>query len=209
MVPRKYEQTTRAHAAEETRQRIVAATFSLHDEQGIEATTMKQIAARAGVSIGTVYHHFPAYEDCIRACGEYTAQLIPTPQDALLQNIKEPAERVTRLVQAWFSYYAQSPYLEGVRVLRNKYRVIDEFMRLMEQALDRQVALALQRAPDDSIVAATAAILDVAVYTALARHGLNMDTAVQHIANLIHGSLLAGPPSHLSHKGKNHANENR
>ena len=82
-------------------------------------------------------------------------------------------------------------------------------MRLLEQALDRQVALALQRAPDDSIVAATAAILDIAVYTALARHGLSMDTAVQHIANLIHGSLLGSPSSHLSHKGKNHANENR
>ena len=48
MAPRKYEQTTRAQAAEETRQRIVAATFALHDEQGIEATTMKQIAAKAG-----------------------------------------------------------------------------------------------------------------------------------------------------------------
>lgn len=48
--------------------------MALHRDRGIAATTMKDIAERADVGIGTVYHHFPSYEDAIRACGARTAQ---------------------------------------------------------------------------------------------------------------------------------------
>ena len=50
MARRIYTQSKRGDAAETTRRRIVEATFDLHAEQGIAATTMKQIAARAGVA---------------------------------------------------------------------------------------------------------------------------------------------------------------
>ena len=60
---RKYTLGRRGEAAEETRRRIVEATFALHAEQGVAATTMTQIAERAGVSVGTVYHHFATYDD--------------------------------------------------------------------------------------------------------------------------------------------------
>ena len=59
MSPRRYRLERRAETAGETRRRLVDATFALHVEQGISATTMTDIAARAGVSVGTVYHHFP------------------------------------------------------------------------------------------------------------------------------------------------------
>ena len=63
MASRHYTQSKRGEAAESTRRRIVEATIALHGEQGIAATTMKQIAARAGVSVGSVYHHFPGGKD--------------------------------------------------------------------------------------------------------------------------------------------------
>jgi len=65
---RSYRLKQRAESAEETRRRLVEATFALHGEQGIAATTMKQIAERAGVGVGTVYHHFPTIEDTVAAC---------------------------------------------------------------------------------------------------------------------------------------------
>jgi AcrR family transcriptional regulator len=58
MTPRPYRLGRRAESAEETLRRIVRATYTLHCEQGVAATTMKQIARRADVSVGTVYHHF-------------------------------------------------------------------------------------------------------------------------------------------------------
>ena len=76
---RKYNLGRRGEAAEETRRRIVDATFALHSEQGVAATTMKDIAERADVSVGTVYHHFPTYDDAIQACGEHAIAFAPPP----------------------------------------------------------------------------------------------------------------------------------
>ena len=64
---RTYRQGKRSKTANDTRQRIVQATFDLHNEQGIASTSMKEIAARAGVSVGSVYHHFPTNDDAINA----------------------------------------------------------------------------------------------------------------------------------------------
>ena len=44
----------RASAAAQTRRRIIDATRELHTEQGIAATSWDDIAARAGVGVGTV-----------------------------------------------------------------------------------------------------------------------------------------------------------
>jgi AcrR family transcriptional regulator len=54
MSPRKYDMSNRAASVARTRQRIVDATRELHGEQGIAATSWDDIAARAGVGVGTV-----------------------------------------------------------------------------------------------------------------------------------------------------------
>ena len=66
----------RAAAAARTRERIVDATRDLHGEQGIAATSWEDIAARAGVGVGTVYRHFPSLDELIPACGEITMRAI-------------------------------------------------------------------------------------------------------------------------------------
>mgnify|MGYP003694471577 CR=1 FL=1 len=52
-------------------------------EQGSPTPTVKQIARRADVSVGTVYHHFPSYDDVIRACGQLTFAIVRPPTDAI------------------------------------------------------------------------------------------------------------------------------
>ncbi|MGE5544794.1 MAG: TetR/AcrR family transcriptional regulator, partial [Bacillota bacterium] len=52
---------------EETRQKIIAAAMDLFKKQGVDATTMEQIAAEADVAKGTLYNHFPAKEAIISA----------------------------------------------------------------------------------------------------------------------------------------------
>src|SRR3954469_4262621 len=106
MSPRKYDMSRRALAAEQTRHRIVDATRELHTEQGIAATSWDDIAARAGVGVGTVYRHFPTLDELVPACGEISMQIIalPDPDDApaLFDDLRSPAERLTRLVRAAF-----------------------------------------------------------------------------------------------------------
>lgn len=61
------EQAARGRAAdtsrgEQTRQAIVASAIRLFGEAGYEKTTMRAIAADAGVSVGNAYYYFPAKE---------------------------------------------------------------------------------------------------------------------------------------------------
>jgi AcrR family transcriptional regulator len=95
-VGRRYRLGRRAETTGETRRRIVEATFDLHSERGIADTSMTDIAERAGVSVGTVYHHFPSYADAIVACGAYTAEHAPAPTRKVLEGVASRHERITR-----------------------------------------------------------------------------------------------------------------
>ena len=102
MSPRNYDMSKRAAAAAQTRRRIVDATRELHAEQGIAATSWDDIAARAGVGVGTVYRHFPTLDELVPACGAVThgARRAPRPAapPALFDGVASPAERIERLV---------------------------------------------------------------------------------------------------------------
>jgi AcrR family transcriptional regulator len=52
---------------EQTRQQIFHCALELFREQGFDATTMQQVAARAGVAKGAAYYYFPSKEAIIQA----------------------------------------------------------------------------------------------------------------------------------------------
>src|SRR5688500_5079721 len=118
MSPRNYDMSRRAAAAAQTRDRIVAATCELHGEQGIAATSWDDIAARAGVGVGTVYRHFPSLDELIPACGAVTMQAIALPDPAdVFEGAKDADERIGRLVREAFAIYERAaPWLRAIRV---------------------------------------------------------------------------------------------
>jgi AcrR family transcriptional regulator len=73
-------------------------------EQGIADTTVNQIARRADVSVGTVYHHFSSYDDVIRACGQLTFAA-----DAIFAGCRSTHARVGRLTHELFACYERFP----------------------------------------------------------------------------------------------------
>ena len=108
MSTRKYQMDRRAEASAQTRKRIVEATFALHYEKGVAATTFRDISARADVGIGTVYHHFPTYDDVIAACGNHAMTLGRPPRAEIFDGIDSAAERVRLLVREVFAYYGRA-----------------------------------------------------------------------------------------------------
>jgi AcrR family transcriptional regulator len=52
---------------EETRHRIVGTAMELFKQQGVDATTMEQIAHQADIAKGTLYNYFPVKEAIISA----------------------------------------------------------------------------------------------------------------------------------------------
>ena len=56
----------REEKSERSRRAVLDAALHLFAHQGYRATTMREIAERAGVSTGNVYHHFPDKERIFR-----------------------------------------------------------------------------------------------------------------------------------------------
>src|SRR4051812_40548310 len=112
---RTYDMSKRAAAAEETRQKIVAATEELHTTRGILETSWDDIAKRAGVAVGTVYRYFPSYDELLPACAAVSlAHLaIPAPEESreLFAGVRGRRARLRRLTEELFGAYERG---EGV-----------------------------------------------------------------------------------------------
>ena len=100
---RDYRSPIREDAKALTRQRIIEATVALHAEKGVLATTHADVAERAGVSLPTVYNHFPNSAALLPHCmGAVAATLPPIDREAILGEV-EGARRIEALVTAIYN----------------------------------------------------------------------------------------------------------
>ena len=108
MTKRTYKLRERARAQDETRQRIVEAAVSLHEELGPRATSISAIAAKAGVQRLTVYRHFPDEAAIFEACTTHWMQLNPAPESSIWMGEAEPFARARGAIQAFAGYYRRT-----------------------------------------------------------------------------------------------------
>ncbi|WP_193368409.1 TetR/AcrR family transcriptional regulator [Pelagibius marinus] len=198
MARRKYRMDKRAGAAEETRRRIVEACFDLHCQKGIADTTMTEIAGQAGVSVGTVYHHFPRYEDAITACGAHAAAKVPPPGPGVFDGLDSLEDRLKALAAAVFGYFGRLKVFDLIRADRHRYEVVQGFVD--QEAAGRLALARAALAPfgaGDRDIHLTAALLDVSVHDELCRAGFTTAEAAQDVAATLYARLkerLAAAP---------------
>jgi AcrR family transcriptional regulator len=196
-MPRRYRVQKRADSAAATRQRLVEATYALHHEQGIAETTMKQIAARAGVGIGTVYNHFPTYADAVRACGAHVFHLTPPPTADIFAGVTGVAARVRTLASALFAFYCRCPGIGLARRDQDKIAVLDDHMTRLDGVVSALVREALGRAGRRAVAIASA-LLDFDSHKQFVRQGLSTERAAAAAAGLILMWLAAQKPDAIS-----------
>ena len=179
---RKYTLGARSETAAETRQRVVQATYELHRTRGIAATSFRDIAERADVAIGTVYHHFPEYDDVIRACGAHTMVVSRPPTAAIFEGIRSPRERLRVLVRELFRFYDRIPEYERIHAERERFAFVSEAFQHIESARRALIAAAVRpRRIGKRVGAAAFAMLEPAVHRALVASGLSTDHAAEVI----------------------------
>lgn len=89
----------RTRASQKRRALTAAAARVLH-EQGVERTTLADIAKAADVPVGNVYYYFKAKDDLVRAAlAEHTSYL--GDLTARLDELDDPRERLKALVDTW------------------------------------------------------------------------------------------------------------
>lgn len=201
MAPRRYELGKRAEAIEETRRRIVDATFELHGKKGVTATSMQDIANRADVALRTVYNHYPTIDDLVAGCGEKVMSVLAPPTREIFRGIETVEARVQRLVEELFAMYARGPEMIEVAMCeRREVAKLGEFATEIAKIHEGLVGEALRPfAPHRRKVREMAALTDFYVWKAFNQQGISTRQA----ADVIHRTLAAlADPDSLGKEGQ-------
>jgi AcrR family transcriptional regulator len=91
--------------AEETGRRILDSALELFRRQGFDATTMRDIAQKAGVATGAAYYYYPAKDAIVmdfyqRSCAEMQPQI-----EAALEQAKGLENRLRALIGVKLAYF--------------------------------------------------------------------------------------------------------
>ncbi|MBD0421949.1 TetR family transcriptional regulator [Streptomyces sp. TRM S81-3] len=86
--------------ASQKRQRLTAAAARVLHEQGVERTTLADIAREAEVPVGNVYYYFKTKDELVQAAlSEHSAHL--DELTGRLEQLADPRDRLKALIAAW------------------------------------------------------------------------------------------------------------
>jgi AcrR family transcriptional regulator len=91
--------------SEETRGRILAAAMDLFRSRGFEETTMREIAQKAGVALGSAYYYFESKEALVMAFYRQAAEEMHPLIDQALSEQKDLARRIRAVLDVKFRYF--------------------------------------------------------------------------------------------------------
>ena len=97
--------TTSTKKSEATRARIVEVALDLFRERGFEQTTMRGIAAGAGVSLGSAYYYFESKEDLVMAFYERAIEAMTPRMEAALADADSFEGRIAAIMNVKFEYF--------------------------------------------------------------------------------------------------------
>ena len=86
------------HAHPDRRTVILETAAELFARQGINGTTVRDIADKVGMLSGSLYHHFPSKDAMVEAIlGEYVDDIVER-YAAVVAEVAEPRQRLDRLI---------------------------------------------------------------------------------------------------------------
>jgi AcrR family transcriptional regulator len=97
------EKQSRAEAADARRQHIVQTAVICFIEQGFHQTSIRDIAKRAGVSLGNIYNHFDSKNALIAEIAALEAADLETMQTALNET-SQPAAALDEFISNYLNY---------------------------------------------------------------------------------------------------------
>ena len=93
--------------AEETRNRILDTALELFRERGFNVTTMRDVAAEAGVATGAAYYYFRSKEDLVMAFYLRTAEEARQPFEEAFAATKDLRKRIRAMIDIKFEQFGE------------------------------------------------------------------------------------------------------
>jgi AcrR family transcriptional regulator len=173
----------RPHADATLLRRVVVAVFELVAEHGVDGASMRRVAARTGLSTGTLNYHFENKAGLLEAALDYAyREPLDWPEHA-----KDARRGLTRLLRR---------YVLRRREVRDWWRF---WCAVTAQAAkDRRIA-ARQKKNQLALVAFFAKVIGSGVARGELRRGLDPEREAERLVALAHGlalrQLVDGGPS--------------
>ena len=105
--------TRRTKNKEETGRIIFDTAYALLEEKGFDKFTMRELASRAGVGLGTIFQHFKDKSTLLVSI--YTHEFQPVIDNALETLPKKDIKKqLLYLVRQFYSYYAKRPDISRI-----------------------------------------------------------------------------------------------
>ena len=95
--------------ADVRRQSVLDAARSAFFELGMDKTSMREIARRAGYTVGAIYSYFASKEDVYGALLAESLERLNGCVQAALAGVADDAERVRCSARAFFDFYRDNP----------------------------------------------------------------------------------------------------
>ena len=194
-------------------QELLEAALALFVEKGFAATRTEEVAARAGVSKGTLYLYFPSKEELLKAVIRHTLSAdIAAGAAMAAQHTGSASELLVEVMAQWWSKLVNSPASGVFKLVITEVRNFPEIAQfyneevvlpgtaIIQQLVRRGVEAGEFRAVDETLV--THSIVLPMVMLCLHKHSLGVcqpaELALQnaelfirhHMALLLHGLRL-------------------
>ena len=146
-------------AADTTRRdQIVAAAFAIANKQGLRGITVREVAARAGLSPGLVIFHFGTKDRVVMALLEWVLetttalsvgpdiQSVPDPLDRLVALLRQEMARLTReprRIKLFFEFWSEGMW--DRQIGRRMQRELDRYREAFHPMCAEVVAADPQR----------------------------------------------------------------
>lgn len=130
---------------------ILAAAAAAFSERGFAATTMREIAASSGASLGSIYYHFASKEEILRElmCGNFRRVL--ESLEARMEGVRDPREQIGAFIDNHVRFFAR--HLAEMRVMSHELDTLDgdsgaEVARLRREYARRALRILARLRPE-------------------------------------------------------------
>jgi AcrR family transcriptional regulator len=117
---------------------IIEAAFAVFGDVGYEATVIKDIAEKAGISSGTIYTYFSDKRDLFRATAQEGWNRFLQQIRQIVESRVAPDTRVRQVIEIGFSNLKNSlPLLRGMLFESSQMRILQQSLLELCRLLDR------------------------------------------------------------------------
>jgi len=199
LITRAYNIETRRKQQAELKANIAAATVELHAAQGAIATSYADIAKHAGVSLPTVYKHYPTLHELLQGCTAHVIAKAPQfPVEEILAAPDLPAAAellVAAMEQQHLHFEPWNTWRED-RVIPFLAEMADSYREMQSTFVARLLAHHLGKGVRREMVAGWESVLSFDLWHRLVRsHGLPRPAARRVLVQFLLAVIEPAPTS--------------